>query len=343
MDAALEKLLSLDGPSGFEGRVRGFLEEEFRKYADRVYTDGLGNLYAEKTGGKSRVMFCAHMDEVGFLVQHITQTGFIRFIPLGGWDERILPGIEVKILGEKEVYGVVSTKPPHITSEAERKKVMDFDELYVDAGLSSKELVELGVEVGTPIVPASTLRVRGSVVKSKALDDRVGCYNLLRLLRQVHTGRDTPTIIFVATVQEEVGTRGAQVVSNTQHADAALILEATVAGDTPNVPDEKCPSKMGEGAVLTVMDKSMIANQQIFRTLKMLAENFGIKHQIKKPGFGGTDGGPLHLGGSGIPTGVISVPCRYIHTPNSYMNLSDVDEALKLAETFIHEFHPTTP
>ena len=339
MDASLERLLGLDGPSGFEDRVRSFLEVEFRRYADRVYMDGVGNLYAERLGDeKRRLMFCAHMDEVGFMVQHITQTGFIRFTPLGGWDERVLPGMEVKILGKEEVYGVVATKPPHITSEAERKKVMEFDELYVDTGLNPKELGELGVEVGIPIVPTSTPRERGNIVKSKALDDRVGCYNLLRILRQFQTGSDTPTLVFVATTQEEVGTRGAHVVSNTQRADVALVLEATVAADTPNVPEDKCPSRMGVGAVLTVMDRSMIANQNVFHTLKKLAEKHGVKHQIKKPGFGGTDAGPIHLAGSGIPSGVISVPCRYIHTANSYMDLSDIEEVLKLSETFIQEF-----
>jgi len=166
----------------------------------------------------------------------------------------------------------------------------------------------------------------------------VGCYNLLRILRQFQTGSDTPTLVFVATTQEEVGTRGAHVVSNTQRADVALVLEATVAADTPNVPEDKCPSRMGVGAVLTVMDRSMIANQNVFHTLKKLAEKHGIKHQIKKPGFGGTDAGPIHLAGSGIPSGVISVPCRYIHTANSYMDLSDIEEVLKLSETFIQEF-----
>ncbi len=341
MDPSLERLLTLDGPSGFEHGVAAFLEEQFRRYSDSVHVDALGNLYAEVSGDdKRRIMVCAHMDEVGFIVQHVAPSGFIRFVPIGGWDERVLPGLEVKLLAKDTVFGVVSTKPPHITTEAERKKVMEFDELYIDTGLSQKELADLGVDVGTPIVPSSTPRQRGTIVKSKALDDRAGCYNLLRLIQKLKPSRDTPTVVFVGTTQEEVGLRGAHVVANTQRADAALILEATVAGDTPGVPEDKCPSKMGSGAVLTVMDRSMITHQKVYGALRRLADTGGIRYQIKKPAYGGTDAGAIHLGGSGVPSGVVSVPCRYIHTANSYMDLNDIEEVLKLAEAFVVEFRP---
>lgn len=341
LDALLERLLSVDGPSGFERPVRAVLEEGLRGFADRVYVDGLGNVFGEKLGGegRGRVLVVAHMDEVGFMVQHITREGFIRFTPLGGWDERVLPGLEVKLLGREEVFGVVSTRPPHITSEAERKKVLELDELYIDTGLGPGELAEAGVEVGTPIVPVGAPRLRGRILSSKALDDRLGCYNLLRLARSVEAGRDTPTYVFVGTVQEEVGLRGAQVVANSQRADVALILEATVAGDTPGVPEEKCPSKMGGGAVLTVMDRSMIADHRVYSALRSIAEEAGIRYQVKKPGFGGTDAGAIHVGGSGTPSGVVSVPCRYIHTARSLADLSDVEEVFRLAAAFL-ERHP---
>jgi putative aminopeptidase FrvX len=337
MDERLAKLLALDGPSGFEAEVGKFLKEEFEHLSDNTRVDGLGNIIAEKRGsGKGSLLIASHMDEVGFMVQHVYPNGFIRFVPLGGWDDRILPGMEVKLLGEKEIFGVIATKPPHITSEAERNQVIKMEELFVDTGLDAKSLGDLGVAIGTPMVPASTVRQSGTLVMSKALDDRVGCYNLLRVLEAVSEPKST--LYFAATVQEEVGMRGARVLANTMRVDAALVLEATVAADQPGLPDEKRPAAMNGGAVLTVMDRSMIADRALYKKLKGLAETGGIRHQIKKPSYGGTDAGEIHLGQNGIPSAVVSVPCRYIHSAHSYMSLNDIEEAVKLVSAFVAQF-----
>ncbi|MEM3857483.1 MAG: hypothetical protein QXI37_03140, partial [Thermoprotei archaeon] len=287
MDEVLKNLLNADGPPGFESGVADVLEPYLKKSVSKVRRDGIGNLVATKEGssGKS-IALLAHMDEVSFMVQHVSPDGFVKVVELGGWDNRILPGMEVKILSQEPVYGVFATKPPHITSESERNQVLKLEDMSVDTGLSAQELAAKGVETGTPIVPASEIRFNGETVSSKALDDRVGCYILTRLADLLSSTRHT--IHYVGTVQEELGVRGARVVSNYLNVSEALVLEATVAADQPGVPEDRRPSGMGRGAVITVMDKSMVANPSVYRALRNTAGEHGIPYQIKKPAFGGT-------------------------------------------------------
>ncbi|PSN85452.1 hypothetical protein B9Q02_06330 [Candidatus Marsarchaeota G1 archaeon BE_D] len=333
MDERLAKLLELDAPSGFEKPVCDFLEKELSRFG-KVWRDAMGNLYARIGEGEKSVLLASHMDEVGFMVQHVYPNGFLKFTPLGGWDERILPDMEVKLLGRKEVYGVISTKPPHITSDVERNQPIKMDELFIDTGLNQAELESLDISTGTPITPSSTLRVNGSIVKAKALDDRAGCYALLRVAEELKSTRKS--VYLVATVQEELGLRGARVAASNVKANFALAVEATVAADQPGLAEEKRPSTMGGGAVLTAMDRSLVANQELLFLLKEVAKKRGISTQIKKPSYGGTDAGELQF--AGIPSGVVSIPCRYIHSANSMCNLHDVDQVVKLLLAFIEEF-----
>lgn len=334
MDDVLSALLSVDAPSGFEEPVRLVLKKMLEDRVDFLKTDNIGNIVATKQGVSDKsILLVAHMDEVGFMVQHVYEDGFLKVVPLGGWDERILPDMEVKILANTPVYGVVASTPPHITNESERSQAVRVDSLYVDTGFSRKELVDEGVVTGVPIVPCATVRERADLVMSKALDDRAGCRNLVKLAETLTDSK--LTIHYVATVQEEVGCRGASVIANTIKADYGVVLEATVAADQPGLPEEKRPARMGEGAALTVMDRSLVADPRLTAVFREAAKKNSIPYQIKKPAYGGTDGGALHLASQGIPFTAVSVPCRYIHSSHSIMSSKDADSVVRLVESGI--------
>ncbi len=335
----LEAFSNAIGVSGFEGRIRGMIEGLVGPMADRIWTDPLGNLLAIKKGRKDhpRVLLDAHMDEVGFMVSHIEDRGFIRFVQIGGWDDRNLLGHPVRFdLGEGFHEGIIGTKPPHLQSPSEREKVVKSERMFVDVGAGDRaSLRSLGIEVGTPFTIYHPFRMLDGVhAIGKAFDDRVGCAMMVEILRRLCGEDHDPTILLNFSVCEEIGARGAATGAYALEPDVALALENTAAGDIPGVPPERCPASLGWGPAITIADKSLIASPAVVSRLRRISDEGGIRYQIKKPIFGSTDAGKIATSRSGVPSGVLSVPCRYIHSGLSLLSYADMEASRDLALGF---------
>lgn len=331
----LRDLSNLAGPPGLEDDVRDYIARAVRPFADKVRTDKLGNLIASFEGKGPRLMVAAHMDEVGFLTTHLHDGGFLNFVPLGGWDPRVLPGGKVVVLGDKaRSTGTMGVKPPHITSPAEREKVIPVDDLTVDTGLTKAEMKAKGIRIGSPMVPATLFEpLSKNIVSGKAFDDRAGCTAMLLLAEKL----EGANVDLVWTVQEEVGTRGAGPAAFGLEPDIGLVLEGTAAGDFPSVAESKRPSAMGKGPVITAADSMTIVPAKLVRHLIKTAERARVPYQVKKPLVGGTDAGPIHLSRAGVPTAIVSLSVRYLHSWSLMLDMRDFDRELTLVRAFVKD------
>jgi endoglucanase len=281
-------------------------------------------------------MLAAHMDEVGFVVQAVTKAGLIKFSTLGGWWAHTLLAQRVRILTRSgsEIIGIIGAKPPHFLQDSEREKVMKIDDMFIDVGAAGREEVmsEMGISLGDPIVPFSlfTPMSNPDLFVCKALDDRVGVTVAIQAM-QALDGKDHPnTVVVVGTVQEEVGVRGAQTAPYLGKPDAAVVLEGTPADDFPGIPEDEQQGVLGRGVQLRLLDPSAIMNRRFVDLALDLARGKKIPHQVAVRKSGSTDARAIHLHGSGIPTIVLGVPARYIHTHNSIINIQDYSSALDL-------------
>ncbi len=333
--ALLRDLSNLAGPPGSEDDVRAYLSQVVRPFADTLRTDRLGNLIASFEGKGPRLMVAAHMDEVGFITTHLYEGGFLGFTTLGGWDPRVLPGGRVTVIGDKgRAAGTMGVKPPHITTPAEREKVIPVDDLTVDTGLTRAQMKAKGIRIGSPMVPATLFEALSkNIVLGKAFDDRAGCAVMARLAEDLEGANAD----LVWTVQEEVGTRGAGPAAFGLEPDYGLVLEGTAAGDFPSVPEPKRPSAMGKGPVITAADHTTIVPPRIVRHLIATAERLRLPYQVKKPLIGGTDAGPIHLSREGVPTAIVSLSVRYLHSWALMLDLRDVDRELALVRAFVKD------
>ena len=323
------------GVSGFEGEVREWICNRIRGLADAVEIDVLGNLIARINPGRDLVvMLDAHMDEIGVMVSYVEESGFLRFTPIGGWDPRVLPAqqVEVRSRDGKKHRGVIGASPPHIQTQEEQKQVLKVEDLFIDIGVRSKEeAAGQGIGVGSPGTPHYPFELIGEDrVMGKALDDRVGCGVLIRCLQYFSENRPDFTLVANFAVGEEVGLWGAQTAAYQIQPDVALVVEGTVGADTPGIPAHKCPTRLGRGPAVTVADRSIIVNPLFIHFIEQVAESKNIPWQHKIPLIGSTDGGPIHLSGKGVMTGIISVPCRYIHSPSSVVDLQDFEHTVSL-------------
>lgn len=332
----LEQLSNAIGISGKEGAVRDIVLSAIEGHVTDIKIDGLGGVTAIKKGtGENlpRVMIAAHMDEIGFMVTGIDNNGFIQFANIGGIDDRILPGLRVKV-GDKGHAGVIMWTPIHYNRE---QNVVPMKNLRIDIGAKDKASANGLVKLGDSIAFDSTYsELSETVVRGKAFDDRVGCSILIDILQ----GGPYPVDIIAAfTVQEEVGLRGAKVATQIHNPDVAFILEGTTAHDVPNPlidpdhPQENNPGcVMGGGPALTVMDRSAITNPKLLNFFRKTAETHTIPYQLKTQLGGGTDGGAIHITAGGCPTNVISMPCRYIHSPAALLSKTDYHHAVELTK-----------
>lgn len=339
----LEQLSNSFGVSGYEDPVRETINELVSPYVDEIRVDELGNLIATKNGqGSSTLMLDAHMDEVGFMINHVDEDGFLRFTNLGGWDPRILPSHTVTIMVEdrKNITGVIGTTPPHIQSEEDRQETIDWDDLFIDIGADSQsEVTDRGVGVGSFATIDYPFEVMGDdYVKGKAFDDRVGCATAIQSLENLTDQQIESTLVVNFAICEETGLRGARTAAYQLDPDLAIALEGTIGADIPSVPAEKQPVKLGEGPAYTVADNSIVVKKSVISALEKTAENNNIPYQYKKPTFGGTDAGPIHLTKEGVLAGVVSTPCRYIHSPHSTMKLSDFEYTVQLVTEFVRTY-----
>jgi len=335
----LKRMLESFGPSGFERETSSIIKEYMRTYCDDVMTDKLGSVVfvARGQAEQPRMLIAGHIDEVGFVVRGIDEkTGFISFNPIGGWWDQVLLSQRVVIRTEKgDLQGVIAAKPPHLLSEEERKKVIVKDKMYIDIGVTSgKEAAELGVKIGDPIVPWSPFSLvrDGKVAMGKAFDDRLGAFVMMETLRNLkENGISHPNTVYgAATVQEEVGLRGAQTVAHLVDPDVAIVLEVDISGDVPGIEPFEAPAKMGKGPSLVTYDRSMIPNQPLKEFVIKTAKETGIPLQLSQVARGGTDAGRIHLNRIGCPSVVISVPTRHIHSHVGLVSLEDTENAVKL-------------
>jgi tetrahedral aminopeptidase len=340
--ALLEKLCNLPGVSGFEDPVREAIADVVRPWVDELRVDTLGNLLATRRGTDDfTLMLDAHMDEIGFLVQHIDEQGFVRFTPIGGWDPRLLPSHLLTIVTAegRQIEGVVGAEPPHILKAAERDKVIPMEDLFLDVGaVGRQEVIDLGIAVGDPIVSHYPFRRIGKeTVAGKALDDRAGCAAIIKTLEALHGEKVAATIVAAFVVNEERGLVGARTATYQIKPAMALAIEGTVAADVPGVAPQRQPSAQGRGPAITIADSNFIAPPKMVQALRRIADQQGIPWQIKTPSYGGTDAGVIHRSRGGVLTGVVSVPCRYIHSPFSTCRLSDFDNTWRLVTAFCRE------
>ncbi|MFX1419963.1 MAG: M42 family metallopeptidase [Promethearchaeota archaeon] len=338
-----QKLSSLLGVSGHEEEVRNFIIGEIEKnsLADKSWIDPLGNVLAIKEGTVrvNRILLDAHIDEIGFMISYITEKGFLRFVPIGRWDIRILLGQSVilKSADGKIFNGIIGSLPPHITTVKERNKVITIDNMYIDIGMSSEEeVIENQINIGTTgTLYSPFVEFPNGMVRGKAFDDRTGCNVLLHTLMLLKEKQHSDTILFNFSVQEEAGRQGAITGAYNLKPTMAIAIENTTAADVPGVSKEKIPVYIGKGPAITVADLSIITSPKINARLIKNAEQEGIPWQYKKPKYGLTDAGKIQVTRGGVPSTVVSVPCRYIHSPTSLLKLEDIYNTVRLIEAFI--------
>lgn len=339
----LKRLSEAFGVSGYEDEVRDLVIDMLSPYADSIELDSFGNIIAvKKGGGAGKVMIAAHIDEIGLMVSSIDKNGFIKFQPVGGWNPIILPGQRVLIKtdsGEK-VRGVIGYTPPHILKPEESKQVPEIKDLYIDVGASSRdEVLKMGVNIGSTIViERSVERLgNGDRVSGKAFDDRVGVAVLINVFKEV-SNLDVD-FYAVATVQEEVGLKGARVSAYRVTPDIALALDTTIAADIPDVKETDQITKIGKGPAIKVMDgrsgSGLITHPEIKKLLIELAEKNKIPYQLEVLPGGTTDAAIIALNKEGVPSGVISIPTRYIHSPVEVLDPNDCINTVKLTKGFI--------
>lgn len=330
-----KELTEAAGVPGYEAEVRGVLRKYLEPIAE-IERDRMGSLIARLPGtaDRPRVMLAGHMDEIGFMVKFITEEGFIRFVPLGGWWDQVLLAQRVQIrTSSGEVEGIIGAKPPHLLPEEERKKVVDKKDMYVDVGATSREGVEtMGIRLGDPIIPVSkfTPLAGGKSYLAKAWDDRVGCALIVQAMQSAKEQGHPNTLYGVGTVQEEVGLRGAKTSAEIVNPDVALILESDIPGDVPGIEVEESPIKLGQGPTLLLYDARMIPNLKLRDLVIDTAQELAIPLQLSAMQGGATDGGTIHLHGQGVPTVVLGVPARHIHSHAGIIHRDDYDRALKL-------------
>jgi putative aminopeptidase FrvX len=330
----LKKLAEAHGISGYEGEIRQIVEAELEELVDDIQIDPLGNLIATKRGKKPSVMIAAHIDEIGLMVKHITDEGFLTFSPIGGWFDQTLLNQRVIVHTEEEgsLYGVIGSKPPHVMKKEEREKVIKAEDMFIDVGAQSREDVEqMGISIGTPVsLDRHFVSLRGNRATCKAFDNRSGVVVMIEALKRADTDFE---VYAVGTVQEEVGLKGAKTTAYALSPDVALATDVDVAGGHPGIEKKDRPVELDKGPVITVSDASgrgIITPPAVLKWLKETAARYDIAYQLSVGDGGQTDASVIHLTKSGIPTGVVSVPARYIHTPVEVLSLYDVDKCADL-------------
>lgn len=329
--ALFKTLTELQGAPSDEKRVRDFMKSELEKYADEIIYDNLGSIFGVKRGKGPKVMVAGHMDEVGFMVTQITDNGMIRFQPLGGWWSQVLLAQRVQIMTKKgTVIGVISSIPPHNLTEAQRKKPMEIKNMLIDIGADDREdALKIGVRPGDTIVPICpfTPMANEKKILAKAWDNRYGCGLAIELLKEVKDIELPNELYSGATVQEEVGLRGAQSAANMIQPDIFYALDASPANEMTG--DDKEFGQLGKGALLRIFDRTMITHRGMREFVLDIAESNDIPYQYFVS-QGGTDAGRVHIANAGVPSAVIGICARYIHTSASIIHVDDYAAAKQL-------------
>ncbi|MCA9836230.1 MAG: M42 family metallopeptidase [Trueperaceae bacterium] len=334
----LKNLCDLPGIPGREERVRTFIEKELEGSVDELRTDALGNLIALKKTNRpdaKRVMVVAHMDEIGFYVKHIDEQGFLRVFNVGYFDTRQILAKQVLVSGrDADFVGVMnaSIKPPHGTSEAERNHTPAIAELFIDLGLSAEE-VKKHIRPGDMVTLKDNFVDLGQRVSSKALDDRVGCWVLMKTLQELES--PSYDVYGVFSVQEEVGLRGAATSAYGLEPDLGIALDVTMALDIPGAKTEDQVSQLGNGVAIKVLDNRSISTRWLVDEFIDLAEAKGTPYQLEVLTAGGTDAAPVQLSRAGVPSITLSIPCRYVHTVTEMVDKADLHATVELLKNYL--------
>jgi putative aminopeptidase FrvX len=337
-EALLKRLIETPGVSGREEQQREIAREELGTLTDEVSTDALGSVIGTKRGsGDTRVMIAAHTDEIGYLVKYIDEKGFIRLQTLGGHDPANMVSQRVLVTTSEgeTLRGALqpARKPPHL-SHGEEQKPPKADEFFIDLGMDAQTVKEK-VRVGDFVVMDRTLEKVGEDYIGKAMDDRIGVFVMFEALRAL--GDHTSTIFAVATSQEEVGVRGAAASGSALEPTVVVALDVTLAMDVPGGGNENTITELGKGVAIKIMDGYSISHPKLVEHLRAIAEREGIPHQMEILPAGGTDAGGVQRLHGGIPTVTLSVPCRYVHTPNELVSATDVEAAITLLARYLEE------
>ncbi|MGZ0748052.1 M42 family metallopeptidase [Haloparvum sp. AD34] len=331
----LQELTETSGVPGYEDRVRDVVRREFEDSVDEVRSDAMGNVVGTIEGDSDySVAVAAHMDEIGFMVRHVTDEGFVQVDALGGWDARVLRAQRVTIHADDgDVTGVIGSVPPHTLTEEQREKDDEVKDVAIDLGRDAEEVEEL-VSVGDLVTLEQTTEKMGDSVTGKALDDRVCLFTMLEAARAIENPE--VTIHFCATVQEEVGLRGAQALGVDVDPDLAVALDVTVANDVPQIEDEAdAVTDLGDGTAIKLKDSSVITNPKVHRRIREVAETEDIEHQIEVLPAGGTDTAGFQNTNGAKPVGAISIPTRYLHTVTETARGEDVEATIDLLTAFL--------
>jgi endoglucanase len=335
----LRELTEAHGVSGREDAIREIVRRELAPIGD-LTSDAMGNVICTKrgSGNGKKVMLAAHMDEIGFCVKYIDDKGFVRVQTLGGWDPKQMNSQRV-VVGTKDgpIPGVLmySSKPAHLLTEAE-KGGQNHDTFFVDLGLSGEE-AKAKVRLGDPVTMDRGFLRLGNLLTCKTMDDRVGVFVMIEALKAL--GEHDVDVVAVATVQEEVGLRGAAAAGWSVKPDIAIALDITLANDMPGIPDQDQVTRLGEGAAIKVMDGSLICHPKVVDHFRDVAESNGIKYQMEVLPRGGTDAGAIQRLHGGIPSFTLSIPTRYTHTVNETVHGGDVQACIDLLARYLEDAH----
>ena len=331
----LRELVESHGIASREGATRAIAEREMKGFGETT-TDRLGNLVLHKPGEGPKVMVAAHTDEIGFIVRFVDDEGFLFLQPLGGFDPRMMNAQRVVVTTDTEAlpgtlnYG---TKPKHLLSDEETKAGQKIEAFFVDTGLGKANHER--VRVGDMVTMDRPMTQMGELIAAKTMDDRVGVYVMIEALRAM--GETKADIYAVATVQEEIGLRGAAAAGSAIAPDIMVALDVTLANDIPGVPKIEWVTELGKGAAIKIMDSSLVCDPALVRRFRRLAETHGIPHQMEVLARGGTDAGAVQRLHGGVPSFTLSIPCRYIHTTNETVHAGDVQACVDLLARFLED------
>lgn len=342
----LQHMIASPSPSGFEQPLQQVVREEIQHYTDEIRTDVHGNVIATlNPTGEPRVMLTAHCDELGFLVRYIDDNGFLYFAPIGGFDPSTLPGNRVQIQTPTgPVLGVIGRPPVHALSDDERAKAPKLSDLWIDIGASSKEDAAKLVPIGSVATRAAQLEhMQNDLVVSRALDDKSGVFTVIEAMRRIHTRRTEldAAVFFVSAVQEEVGSRGARTAAHSVHPLIAIAVDVTYTSDHPNTSKQELGEvKLNAGPVLTIGGN---VNPRVYQLLVQAAQSAGLAWQIDPQAASTyTDTDVIQVAREGVATGLVSIPCRYLHTGSEIASLKDMDQVAELLTHFVLSIHKDT-
>lgn len=337
----LRELCATPGAPGHEDPIRRVAARELGAVCDDVEVDPVGNLIARKAPtGKGRkrpkLMLCAHLDEISFMVQHIEDSGFLRVIPLGGFDPKTLTAQRVTVHGRQDLLGVFGGKAIHLMSDEEKKKPLKIEDYFIDVGLPADRVKEL-VRVGDVVTRQGEITPMGDLVTGKSLDNRAGLYVMIEAMKAL--GKHNCEVFAVGAAQEEVGCRGARVATARVRPDIGLAIDITLANDGPGVPPHQRVSAIGAGAAIKVFDGGVIVPASVIDHLTKVADKRGIPHQLEVLPRGGTDTRELQLSGDGALAGCVSIPTRYVHQSVETLDPGDLDACVALTAAFCETAH----